>query len=487
MVSDSSIRVKTTIDAFFENLQRSSDQAANDSPDYWINNPQTLLTNASIGHFTIGTGEHIIKNVVPAILSAEYEVLIITCFWAKSASQKLISESLRSLANRARAERRLVHITICFSSRSLWQKLAHTSSLHGKSYPSSKWPASFGLPSFEELVERVETGLIGVSLNVKSIFVKPFSVMHPKFIVIDRKQVFLPSCNISWENWFEGCVELRGDVVANFVEFHQAFWAQGDLVQGTTRSSSDHDTSNHTEPTGSTLDLICRHEISAHSVPAIFLPSPHHVNPHFRPTCLLSAPSAPSTPLNIFLLTIFEHARNSIYIETPNLTSPPALDALYNCLKRGVNVEIITSSRMMVFEQLLTAGTVTELCVQSLMKRHKELMRRYAIGQDPEVALPRPGSLVIHYYKPADGANRVHMETEPVKSHLKIAIVDEYITVLGSGNMDRASWYTSQELGVAFFSDDLAKALQARVRKALIGRLNEGTMSGWKKSEGSQQ
>ena len=35
------------------------------------------------------------------------------------------------------------------------------------------------------------------------------------------------------------------------------------------------------------------------------------------------------------------------------------------------------------------------------------------------------------------------------KSHIKGTVVDEEVIVLGSGNMDRASWYTSQELGIA--------------------------------------
>lgn len=27
----------------------------------------------------------------------------------------------------------------------------------------------------------------------------PFSVWHPKFVIIDDNEVFLPSCNVSWE------------------------------------------------------------------------------------------------------------------------------------------------------------------------------------------------------------------------------------------------------------------------------------------------
>jgi len=42
--------------------------------------------------------------------------------------------------------------------------------------------------------------------------------------------------------------------------------------------------------------------------------------------------------------------------------------------------------------------------------------------------------------------------------------------VLGSGNMDRASWFTSQELGVAFFSQEMARTVRRDVDGSLQGR-----------------
>ncbi|KAL9128915.1 MAG: hypothetical protein Q9217_002505 [Psora testacea] len=470
-------RTRKVTDAFFENLQCSTaTQAFNDDPAYGINNPRKLLITSDVGHFIIGTGEQIINDIAPALYSANREIIIVTCFWAKSASQQRLTDSLRVLAARARGEKRLVHVRICFSSCSLWQKLAHTSSLDGEAYPPITWPGTFGLPSLEELTEHGVTGAIGVSLTVKSVFIKPFSVIHPKFIIVDRKQVFLPSCNISWENWFEMCIELQGEVVANFVEFYRDFWARGDGSKATEDLCKEN-SGHYPENIGSAPNIIYRSWMNAKSVPTVFLPSPPHKNPRFRPTCFLSPPLPPPTPLNIFLLTIFEHARHTIYIQTPNLTSPPVLGALHDCLMRGVSVTIVTSTRMMVLEQLLTAGTVTELCLRSLIRRHKKLTQEYAANQDAEEARPRPGSLSIRYYKPADQGELVGMGTEPVKSHLKACFADGHITVVGSGNMDRASWYTSQELGVAFFSSELAKALQARLERSLIGRLMHNTES----------
>ena len=58
-----------------------------------------------------------------------------------------------------------------------------------------------------------------------------------------------------------------------------------------------------------------------------------------------------------------------------------------------------------------------------------------------------------------------------MKTHLKMTIVDDDITVLGSGNMDRASWFTSQELGVALLSKRKAESVRDCVMSGLEDRL----------------
>jgi len=111
-----------------------------------------------------------------------------------------------------------ITVRICFSSTSIWQKLFQTSSLEGKVYPSSEW-VKLGLPHPEELR--------GLNMLVKSIFVLPFSVMHPKFVLVDRQRSFVPSCNVSWESWFEGCIEMEGEICLKLLEFYKDFWTRG--------------------------------------------------------------------------------------------------------------------------------------------------------------------------------------------------------------------------------------------------------------------
>lgn len=58
-----------------------------------------------------------------------------------------------------------------------------------------------------------------------------------------------------------------------------------------------------------------------------------------------------------------------------------------------------------------------------------------------------------------------------MKCHLKCTIVDDKAVVLGSGNMDRASWFTSQEVGVAIEDGRLVSWIRVEVQKALERRM----------------
>jgi len=181
--------------------------SADDDPNYYANSPETsLITSSRPSNFILGTGSQVLSSVISTCLKTNHELLIVTCFWAKSKSQQDVAKLLRSLSENAlsRGTGTKIRVRLCFSSISVFQKLFQTSSLEGKLYPPSRW-LEMGLPPPEQIP--------GLDLVVKSIFVRPFSVMHPKFIILDRQRAFIPSCNVSWEDWFEGCIDTEGAVV----------------------------------------------------------------------------------------------------------------------------------------------------------------------------------------------------------------------------------------------------------------------------------
>ena len=60
---------------------------------------------------------------------------------------------------------------------------------------------------------------------------------------------------------------------------------------------------------------------------------------------------------------------------------------------------------------------------------------------------------------------------DAAQSHVKALIIDGEVTVLGSANGDRASWYTSQEVNVAVLGAGFAAETRRSLVQALGGRV----------------
>lgn len=440
------------------------------------------MTTASTSQFYLGTGIDVYEDIlIPAIEAAEQEILFVTCFWARSPVLSKLGDSLILLSQKSlsRAPATKIRVRLCFSSRSLLQKFFHTASPNGYTYPPATWTTKLGLPAPGQLE--------GLDLQVKSLFFRPFSVMHPKFVVIDRRKAFMPSCNLSWEKWLECCISLDGPIVGKLVDFWCQTWERNDLPSlETNRRLSQHVTS------GSLLSIEGLPErcpdrlpksifLAGSSTEALLLPSPHHTSISLSLPIL--TPPAPLTPLNVFLSHNFRNAKSSIKLITPNLTSPPVLNALLAALLRGVDVTIVTSKLMMIPEQLVTSGTMTEICLWKLARAHRRLRAQTKCRTPDEVdplaleegpVSQRLGNLKIEYFHSrcfSDCESRSERLHEPVKTHAKCAVFDQEIIVLGSGNMDRASWYTSQELGIALFGGELVASIWGLFIKGLRRRI----------------
>ncbi len=471
---------------FVRRLQSRPRQARQELPTFVDHGPDLdkLVSSSTPAAFSLGTGASIYGNaLLPAILSAKREVVLVTCYWARSKTLAALREALEHVAEHRRrhgGDGRRLRIRICLSSAGLFQKLFHPSSRDGYVYPPSLWSGKLGLPE-PSVLEAAR-----IDLSVKSLFFLPFSIMHPKFLIVDRERAWLPSCNLSWEPWLEGCVEITGDAVSGLVQFYARTW---DPAQAALLPEVDAPVAS---APGLALSMTSAADVVVKFAPSavltIALPSSHHRNPHFRPFPWQKTPPPPATPLNIALDQLFESAARRIFVQTPNLTCRHAINSLLKALQRGVDVHMVTNTGMMLMEQLLTAGTTTAWCVRHFAKSYNALRSspsqtrsgRQDSGADAILGgAPQPGSLRISYFGPLrrDRAGRSDVEEgssgeEPVHSHVKLIIVDGEYTVLGSGNMDRASWYTSQELGILFHSAAVATEVKTAVDRVLEGRLH---------------
>ncbi|EEY22915.1 conserved hypothetical protein [Verticillium alfalfae VaMs.102] len=338
------------VDRWSRSIKTRRDEQLHDFPNYHLSNPEELVTTSTPKSITVGTGVSIYKQtLLPAILTAHHEVILVTCFWAESDTLRALHETLHALAKRRREAIAVnpdrsalprLRIRIGFSSRSFFQKIFHPWSRDGHAYPSSAW-AKLGLPP-DDVLKAAR-----INLSVKSLFFLPFSVMHPKFVIVDRERAFMPSCNISWEVWFEGCVEFTGPAVAQLLRFYASVW------DGNVRQAADWDDSwardvqstPQIEPTRNAPDSASQKRLlDPTPTPTMILPSSHHVNPSFRCIPFLGRQTSPATPLNAALLDLFASAHTQIDIITPNLTCRAVVDALLASLARGVNVRIRTKS-----------------------------------------------------------------------------------------------------------------------------------------------
>lgn len=419
--------------------------------------------------FTSGTGLSVYRNVLlPAILTAEHEVILTTCFWASSTTLDETISTLKQLSSKTLATNgtERIKVYICFSSRSALQKLFHTSSPDGYIYPSNTWPKKLGLPSPSEFP--------GLDVVVKSLFFRPFSVLHSKYLIIDREKVFLPSCNVSWQDWYECGIGFEGPVVRHVFDFWRDVWKPPGQADWRPRKR---------EEPGSLLDAIDAHHVPAprrRDLQTTLLPHPHNSSLG-QALWLLpkqAKPAPPPTPLNLTLLHLITNAKAEVIILTPNFTSQQPFAAVCFALLNGVDVRLITNRRMMVLEQLVTAGMLTEQAVNRLVKEYtrgfsgRKIQRQLA-ELKASVSLPdvheaenKPlGSLRISYFcrpllatsaRAGAGAAEAGLgiACQADKSHIKLTLVDRKAIVLGSGNMDRASWRTSQELGVLVEDQD---------------------------------
>lgn len=434
--------------------------------------------------FTLGTGASIYsQQILPAILSAEHEIILVTCFWAPSKTLSALSDTLEQLARRREAQQasQPLSVRICFSSRSFFQKIFHTSSNDGYIYPPSDWTRKLGLPPSEVLAAG------RIDLRVKSLFFLPFSVMHPKFVVIDRQKAFAPSCNVSWEPWLEGCLELlrsapSNDPIDGLLDFYRVVWDKQLDMNASFPAMHETIQQQCEAIIKSPVDVCVRFsDIGVPPTAIEWLPSWHRRNPAFSifPWQTLKAPD---TPLNNALLGLFEQSTRDIYLYTPNLTAPPVLAAIIDALSRGVDVHIVTGRKMMMWEQILTAFTTTERCIKTLTKKYSQLCgsvedQKRQPSQpahdhdiDLEAQTITPGTLRVSYFRPRSASSIA--EEEPVHSHLKLSIFDGTHTVLGSGNMDRASWFTSQELGILIRDVTFAEIVKKTVDDCLVNRLD---------------
>ena len=239
------------------------------------------------------------------------------------------------------------------------------------------------------------------------------------------------------ENWYELAIRLEGDIIQHLLHyyFHYFHPTGGEVPQLSIPPHPIEMSFNFREQYG--MSIYC---LRSDTVPIAFLscgPSRSGVLP-FAPIRVIPTR---------FQIEAITRARQSIFIQTPNLTSLAIIKALKQALLTTIQVTIYLPRNMMVLESLVTSWSTTKCRVRLLQK----WARRH-----PET------NLTVEWFQ---GDSDQEFVVDGDKTHIKFMVVDEELVIVGSSNLDRASACTSGEVNVAFSDQRLAKEILSAVKK----------------------
>jgi len=127
-------------------------------------------------------------------------------------------------------------------------------------------------------------------------------------------------------------------------------------------------------------------------------------------------------------------AEQEVYIQTPNFTTEQIFQDVFNAVRRGIRVTIVESYR--------SGDTNAKIQTKSMGSNGetaRKLLAKLAM-EPPEV---RNRLKLCWFIGKRVGANARPNPKE--WSHVKMMIIDNKITMFGSGNQDPQSWYHSRE------------------------------------------
>ena len=180
-------------------------------------------------------------------------------------------------------------------------------------------------------------------------------------------------------------------------------------------------------------------------------------------------------PQNEAWLSCIRNAKQSIFIQTPNLNATPLHAACTAALKRGVDITYyVCLGYNDAGEVMPGQGGTNEMFASDLVKSLSESERSL---------------LHIAYYVAKDQDHPIHHNFKARSCHIKLLIADGHIGIQGSGNQDTQSWYHSQEINVMIDSEEICRKWRVGIERnqntARYGKagIDDGV---WRDKEGKE-
>jgi phosphatidylserine/phosphatidylglycerophosphate/cardiolipin synthase-like enzyme len=180
-------------------------------------------------------------------------------------------------------------------------------------------------------------------------------------------------------------------------------------------------------------------------------------------------------PQNEAFLSCIRNAKQSIFIQTPDLNASQLLPALAAAVKRGVEITYyVCLGYNDAGEMMPGQGGTNETFASKL---YKELS-------------PEERSLLhVHWYTAKDQSKPIAHQFGQRACHVKLLIADGRVGIQGSGNQDTQSWYHSQEINVMIDSEATCRKWREGIeRNQNTGTYGKGSQEdgAWRDSRGHE-
>ena len=148
-------------------------------------------------------------------------------------------------------------------------------------------------------------------------------------------------------------------------------------------------------------------------------------------------------PQNAAWLSLIANAKESIFIQTPDLNATPLNSALKAALARGVRV---------TYYVCLGYNDPGEM-----MPGQGGTNEQFAAKLTSSLSPTELEHLTIGYYVGKDQSTPLHHSQRSRSCHIKLLIADDCVGMQGSGNQDTQSWYHSQEINLLVDSKEVCR------------------------------
>ncbi|PGH16839.1 hypothetical protein AJ79_01483 [Helicocarpus griseus UAMH5409] len=162
--------------------------------------------------------------------------------------------------------------------------------------------------------------------------------------------------------------------------------------------------------------------------------------------------SSVCTPQNVAWLSAINNARNSIFIQTPDLNAEPLLDPILDAARRGVVVTCYLCLGYNDAGELLPFQNGTNEMISNRLYN--------SLSSKEEKARLR-----IYNYVAKDQTKPIHNKFKKRSCHIKLMIIDEHVAIQGNGNLDTQSFFHSQEANVLLDSPEVCRTWLDGIRR----------------------